>query len=127
LIDGDVVNHLHALLICGEAFGGDGFEAFADARETSHHLAKIPARNANQLHVVESGAGGRTYAAAQQTDLAEVIAAGKVGEYHLSAGIIFGDFYEANAHEIETVGLFALTRNDLPGNKICHSGRRHRQ
>src|SRR6267142_1799048 len=117
LIDGDVVNHLHALLICGEAFGGDGFQAFADARETFHHLAEIVARDANQLHVVECGAGGCAQTAAQQTYLAEVIAARKVGEYHLSAGIIFGDFYKADAHEIETVRRFALKRDRLAGSE----------
>src|SRR6266478_4453599 len=117
LIDGDVVDHLHALLICGEAFGGDGFQTFADARETFHHLAEIVARDANQLHVVECGAGGCAQTAAQQTYLAEVIAARKVGEYHLSAGIIFGDFYKADAHEIETVRRFALKRDRLAGSE----------
>src|SRR5712664_2749012 len=113
LIDGDVANHLHALLVRSQAFGGDGFKAVADARETFHHLAEIVARDANQLHVVECGAGGCAQTAAQQTNLAEVIAAGKVGEYHLSAGIVFGNFYEANAHEIETVRWFALKRDRL--------------
>src|SRR6266481_5604182 len=115
LIDGDVVNHLHALLICGEAFGGDGFQAFADARETFHHLAEIVARDANQLHVVESDAGGRAHAAVKQTDLAEEIAAGKVGEHHLSAEIILRDLHEADSNEIKTVSRFTLERDRLAG------------
>ena len=43
LIDGDVVNHLHALLICGAALGGSGFETGSNAGKTRNHVAEIAA------------------------------------------------------------------------------------
>src|SRR5437879_12521 len=74
LIDGHVVNHLHALLIRGAAFRGHGFQAASHARETLDHVAEIFTGDSNELDVVERSASGRSHAATQQADFAEVIA-----------------------------------------------------
>ena len=89
LIDGDVANHLHALLICGAAFGGNGFEAASNAGETRDHVAEIFAADSNEFDVIECGASGGSKAAAEQADFSEVVAAREIRENHLAAGIIF--------------------------------------
>jgi hypothetical protein len=88
LIDGDAANHLHALLICGAAFGGNGFEAGSNAGKTRDHVAEIFAGDSNEFDVIESGASGGSKAAAKQADFSEVVAAREIRENHLAAGII---------------------------------------
>jgi hypothetical protein len=73
------VHHLHALLIGGAAFIRNGLETRSDARETSDHVAKIVAGDTHELDVIESGASGRSHAAAKEADFAEIVAARKVG------------------------------------------------
>src|SRR5712664_1390772 len=89
LIDGDVVNHLHALLICSATFGGNGFEAGSNAWETRDHVAEVAAGDSNEFDVIECGASGSSKAAAEQADFSEVVTAREIRENHLAAGIIF--------------------------------------
>ena len=46
-------------------------------------------------------------------DLAEVAAAGEVGEHQFASGTLLGDFHEADADEVEAVGGIALAADDL--------------
>ena len=88
LIDGDVVNHLHSLLIGGATFGGNGFETGSNAGETRNHIAEIVAGDSNEFDVIESGASGGSNAAAEEADFAEVVSPREIRENHLAAGII---------------------------------------
>src|SRR5260370_5740330 len=88
LIDGNAANHLHALLIGGAAFGGNGFEAGSNAGKTRNHVAEIFAGDSNEFDVIESGASGGSKAAAEESDFTEIITAGEIRENHLAAGII---------------------------------------
>ena len=88
LIDGEVVNHLHALLICRAAFGGNGLETGSNAGETRNHIAEIIAGDSNEFDVIESSASRGSNAAAEEPDFAEVVAAREIRENHLAAGII---------------------------------------
>ena len=71
--------------------------------------------DADQLHVVERGAGGRANVAREQAGLAEIIAARKIGEHHVAAGMLLRHFHEADAHEIKAVGRIALAADHLAG------------
>src|SRR5229473_423033 len=113
LVDGDVVNHLQALLIGGVAFCGNGFEACSHAGETRDHIAEIVTGDADKFDVVESGASSGSNATAKQADFAEVIAARKIGEHQFPAGIILRDFHKSDAHQIETVRRHSLLNDDL--------------
>jgi len=115
LVDGNALKHLEALGIGGLAFSDDGLQASTDIRETRDHLAEIVAGNFDEFDVIERGTSGGADAAAEQADFAEVIAAGNVGEDELAAGIVFGDFHETDADEIEAVGGVALAGDDLAG------------
>jgi hypothetical protein len=117
LVDGDVVNHLHALLICGTALGGNGFEAGSNAWKTHDHVAKIVAGDSNEFDVIERGASGRSNAAAEEADFAEVIAAGKIGEDQFTTRIVFRNFHETDSNEIETIRGGALLNDGLAGGK----------
>ena len=115
LIDGDVVNHLHALLVCGAAFGRHSFKAGSNAGETRHHVAEIAAGDSHQLDVIERRARRGSKAAAEQADLPEIIAARKIGKHKLAARIVLRNFHEADSNEVETVCRRALLNDDLPG------------
>ena len=115
LIDGNVLNHLHALLIGRVAFRRDGFKACSNARETRDHVAKIFTRDSHKFDVIERGACRGSNAAAQQADLAEIIAARKIGKHQLAAGIIFRNFHESDPNEIEAIGRGSLVNDDLAG------------
>ena len=117
LIDGHAVNHLHALFVGHLAFGSDGFKTGADTREAFDHLAEVVSGDTDDFDVVESGAGGGANAAAEETDFAEIVASGEIGENEFATGIIFGDFDEADADEIETVGRVTLARDELAGSE----------
>ena len=117
LINGNAVDHLQALLIGGAALGGGGFETGANAGETRDHIAKIVAGNTHQLDVIESCAGGGANAAAEETDFAEIVAPGKIGENHFAAGIIFRNFHETDSNKIKAIGGFALSDDGLAGSE----------
>src|SRR6266852_1845388 len=80
LIDRDVVNHLHSLLIGSAAFGGDGFETGSNARKARDHIAEIFAGDSHELDVIEGGARGSSNAAAEEPDFAEIVAARKISK-----------------------------------------------
>src|SRR6266849_678479 len=107
------MNRLHALLVCGAALGGNGFQAGSNAGETRDHTAEIVAGNSNEFDVIESGASGGPNAAAEQADFAEIVAARKIGEDEFAAEIVFRNFHEADANEIEAVRTGALLNDDL--------------
>ncbi len=88
LIDRDVVNHVHTLLICGSALGGNGFETGSNAGKTRNHIAEIIAGDSNEFDVIKSSASRGSNAAAEQPDFTEVVAAREIRENHLAAGII---------------------------------------
>ena len=88
LIDGDVVDHLHALLIGRAAFGGNRLETGSNAGETRDHIAEIIAGDSNEFDVIESSASGGSNAAAEEPDFAEIITPREIRENHLAAGII---------------------------------------
>jgi len=115
LVDRNALHHLEALCIGGLAFRDDGLQAGPDIGEARDHFPEIVAGNSDKFDVIERGAGGSACTAAKQADLAEVVAAGDVGEDEFAAGIVFDDFHKADADEVETVGGFALARDDLPG------------
>src|SRR5260370_2878774 len=98
LIDRHIVNHLHALLIRGAPFGGNRFEPSSNAGKTRNHVAEIVAGDSNELDVIERSATGGSHAAAQQADLAEVIATGKIGQDKFSAGIVLRHLYKTDSN-----------------------------
>ena len=113
LIDGNGLDQLEALGVGELTLGDNGFEADTDVRKTPHHFAEVFAGDFDDFDVIEGGTGGRTDATAEQTDFAEVVAAGQVGENEFAARIIFGDLHEPDAHEVEGIGRLPLTRDDL--------------
>src|SRR5690242_15040228 len=113
LIDGNAVDHLQTLLVGGAALGGDGFETGPNAGETRDHVAKIFAGNAHEFDVIEGGASGGENATAEQSNFAEIVAAGQISENHLAAGIAFRSFHEADADKIKTVGSVTPLNNAL--------------
>ena len=115
LVDGNAVDRLHALLVGHLAFGGYRFESDPDGREAFNHLAEIVAGDADDFDMVESRARGGTNAAAEEPDFAEVVAARKIGEDQLTAGIIFRDFYETDADKVEAISGVALAGDALAG------------
>ena len=115
LVNGNALEHLEALGVGGLAFGDHGLETRADIGEARNHIAEIFARNPDEFDVIEGGAGSGARAAAEEADFAEVVAAREIGEDEFPAGIVFGDFHEADAHQIEGVGGIALTGDDLAG------------
>ena len=117
LIDGHAPDRLHPLLVLRAAFRCNCFQSLAYARESLHHLAKIVARNSHHFHVVQRRTSRRTYSAAQQSNLPEIIAAGKISQHQFSAGIRLRNFHESNAHQIETARRIALPRDYLPRRK----------
>src|SRR5215472_1273709 len=114
LVDGNAVHYLQALLIGGAALASDGFQSCAYAGKSCDHLAEIVAGNAHQFDVIESRACSRSNATAQQTNFAEIVAAGKVGQHHLAARIILRDLHEADANKIKTIGSLGLLNDNLP-------------
>jgi hypothetical protein len=117
LIQGHGVDRFKTLLIGEAALRRDSFQAFSNGGEALNHLTKIVARNANDLHVIQCGAHGGSHASAEQANLAKIISARQVREDHLAAGIIFGNFHEADAYEVKAVSGIALARDDLAGSE----------
>src|SRR6185437_10254806 len=63
--------------------------------------------------MIESGAGGRARAAGEQGDLAEVAAPRQIGQHQFASKLLFGDFHEPDADQIEAVGGIALAADYL--------------
>src|SRR5580704_5337435 len=88
-------------------------QALANFREPLHHLMELFGVDANQLYVIERGAGGGSASAAEQSDLAEISAAAEVGQHQLTTRMRLGDLYESEADQIETIGDVALVADDV--------------
>src|ERR1700687_5356595 len=64
--------------------------------------------------MVQSGAGGRTRAAAEQRDLAKVPATRQVRQHQFAAGTLLRNLHKADADKVEAVGRISLAANYLP-------------
>ena len=85
-----------------------------DVGELAQHQVEVLGLDAHRLHVVQRGAGAGAYAlAAEQADLAEVVGPGEVAQHHVAARERLADLHEADADEVEAVGLLALAADDL--------------
>lgn len=98
-----------------DTFMSDGLEFRPHVGETFEHEFKIRARDADDLYVIEGGAGGGSRASAEQRNLAEITAAREVREDQFAAWTLFRHLHESNAHQIETVCGVALAADDLSG------------
>ncbi len=78
----------------------------ADLGEAVEHGVEVSARDLDDFDVIERGAGGGACGdrSREQAHLAEVAAAGQVGEDHLFAVAHLRDADEADADEVEGVG-----------------------
>ena len=119
IIERDALHHRQPLAIHLRALLLNGFELPAHFRELRHHAIEIVGADADELHVIERGAGGRANVAREQADFAEIIAARKIGENHVAPGMRLRNFHEADAHEIKAVGGIALAADDL-ARRVTH-------
>src|ERR1700690_2143823 len=87
----------------------------ANVWELADHAIEIIAGNAHELDVIESRAGRRADVISQEANFAEIIAARKIREHHLAAGMRLCDLHEPYAHEIKIIGGVPLPANYLPG------------
>src|SRR5215470_5347010 len=114
LVDRNALYHFEPLLVGETPLFGNHFKAAPHIRKLFDHVAEIVARNPDDFDVVERRAICRAHTAAEQTDFTEIISARKVRKHEFAARIVFRNFYKAYAHEIKTIGWFALPRDDLP-------------
>jgi hypothetical protein len=89
---------LQALLVGGAAFGSNCFQPCSNAGKTRDHVAEVIAGDAYQLNMVERRTCGGTNSAAKQADLAEVIAARKIGKNQLTSGVILRNAHKADSN-----------------------------
>jgi hypothetical protein len=88
LVDGNAVNHLHALLIGGTSLSRNSFKAGSNSGEPCDHVPKIITGDSNEFDVIKRCARRGSNASAQQADFAKIIAARKISENQLASRIV---------------------------------------
>jgi len=86
-IEKAAADEIQRVLILRGALCCYSFKALPHAWEAFRHVAKIVARDAHNLHMVQRRASCGAHSAAQQADLPEIISARQIRQHKLSARI----------------------------------------
>src|ERR1035438_8114398 len=83
------------------ALASETLQAPSNFRKPVRHLVEFFGVDANQLHVIERGAGGGAAPFAKQADLPEISAAAEICQHQLASRMRLGDLDESETNQIE--------------------------